>query len=82
MKMPHRRLWVWIKVPLDALERAIVLLKDAAMRGHLGASRAPNKKFGEQLRQKADADDQHAENLKQAIRENGGKGAKPPEDTQ
>jgi hypothetical protein len=75
-----RGMWVWIRVPLEAVERAISLLKEAAMRGHLGASKSDNKRFSERLREKADADDQHAEHFKKAIRD--GDGKKPPEDTQ
>jgi hypothetical protein len=71
-------MWVWIRVPLEAVERAISLLKEAAMRGHLGAGKSDNKKFSERLREKADADDRHAEDLKQAIREQNGKGESPP----
>lgn len=59
--------WVWIRVPLQALERAITALKESVLRKHTMASRSES----ERLRTEADADEAAAEALKKALREEG-----------
>lgn len=56
MKEPE--LWVWIRVPLSALERAITALKDRVSQWH-----HLNK------RDEAHSDDIAAEDIKKALRE-------------
>jgi hypothetical protein len=59
-----RELWVWIRVPLHALERAIASLKESVMSKHQSASRSGS----ERMRAEADADEAAAEALKEASR--------------
>jgi hypothetical protein len=49
--------WLWIRVPVRALLAAIDALKERAMARH-----------AELMRQEADADDAHAEDLKASLR--------------
>jgi hypothetical protein len=50
-------LWVWVRVPLSALERAITALKDRAIAGHMLKSRLDAAK-----------DDAAAEDIKRSLR--------------
>lgn len=54
-------LWVWIRVPLSALERAVAALKESVMRKH----------YYDQ-RQDADKDETAAEAIKKAVRDENG----------
>lgn len=51
-------LWVWIRVPLSALERAITALKDRVGNSHFLKKR-----------EEAHSDDQAAEAIKRSLRE-------------
>lgn len=51
-------LWVWVRVPVRALERAIAALKDAVVRKHRAGEHAD-----------ADQDDRAAEAIKRSLRE-------------
>jgi hypothetical protein len=51
-------LWVWIRVPLSALERAVTALKDRVRINNL---------FG--MRDEAHSDDVAAEDIKKSLRE-------------
>lgn len=61
-----RELWVWIRVPLHAIERAIASLKESVMRKHATGSRTDD----ERIRREADLDEEAAEALKKAVRSN------------
>lgn len=69
-------LWIWVRVPLRGLERAIEALKDRVARRHVEASQTQDPEKQQRLRAEADQDDAYAETLKQAIREEDGR---PPE---
>lgn len=56
--MAERELWVWIRVPLSALERAITALKDHVRVNHLWG-----------MRDEAHRDDKAAEAIKKSLRE-------------
>jgi len=51
-------LWVWIRVPLSALERAITALKERVSSRHFANDR-----------DEANSDDQAAESIKRSLRE-------------
>lgn len=72
--MGKKELWVWIRVPLSALERGVAALKDAVLRKHTSASRQESAR----LRREADLDEEAAEALKKALRT--AEGAPPPRD--
>lgn len=55
----HEDLWVWIRVPLSALERAITALKDRVALSHFLKKR-----------DEAHSDDTAAEDIKKSLREN------------
>lgn len=65
--MPH--LWIWIRVPLDAVYRAIHALKDSVPRTHLEASKTDDPERRARLRAQADQDEASAEELKRALRD-------------
>jgi hypothetical protein len=54
----NENIWVWIRVPLSALERAITALKDRVSLSHY-----LNK------REEAHSDDNAAESIKRSLRE-------------
>lgn len=60
-----RNVWIWIRVPLNAIERAIASLKESVMHKHGAASRQDSSR----LRREADLDEEAAENLKKAVRD-------------
>lgn len=59
-------IWVWIRVPLSALTRAIAALKDSVIRNHYVDQRT-----------EADRDEAAAEALKKSMREETRYGDKP-----
>ena len=65
------KIWIRLKVPIDALERAIEALKVRSMQRHYSAANAKDAATERVLRGEGDADDQAAEEIKQAIREEG-----------
>lgn len=56
--MSERRLWIWIRIPLDALERAITALKARTIDLHFHKSHV-----------EANADEKAAEDIKRALRQ-------------
>jgi hypothetical protein len=67
--------WIWVRVPIDALREAIGALKERSAVRHMLAARLFGRRHSD--REKADEDDQHAEDLKTGIR-GWEKGEKPP----
>jgi hypothetical protein len=65
-------LWIWVRVPLRGLERAIDALKERVANLHTEASKTPDPKSQKALRAEADEDEAYAETLKQAIRDEDG----------
>lgn len=61
-------LWIWIRVPLRALDRAIDALKERVARGHVEASQIDDDAKAKRRRTEADTDDTDAETLKRAVR--------------
>ena len=53
----ERNIWLWVRVPLRAIESAVKALKDRAMVRHQQG-----------LREQADEDETDAENLKKGLR--------------
>lgn len=73
------KLWIWVRVPLRALYAAIDALKERSAARHLRAGVTHEKEVQAKVRADADADDQHAEDLKSGLR-NYDKGEEPPRD--
>lgn len=64
-----RDVWIWVRVPLRGLERAIESLKERVARRHAEASEMREPEKEKRLREDADQDDVDAETLRQAIRD-------------
>lgn len=67
-------MWVWIRVKVATIERAINALRDAVTRKHIIASHMPDTSLGNRISNEADSDHAAYEELKDAARKADGEG--------